>query len=236
MFLLLTIKFSSSLSLFFVLRSFPFLCSFSVPGDVTDIGGGEGKYYSVNFPLKAGIGDEAFLSIFRPVIDKIMTVYRPGAVVLQCGADSLTGDRLGCFNLTLKGHGACVRHVRSYNVPTLVLGGGGYTIRNVARCWAYETAVCLGEEPNNQVPANDYFEYYAPDYQLHLQPSEMVNMNSQEYLDKYKVRESKKKKKKKRHGTLMLYLYSFLPFSFSLSLSFLSLSLSVSLSIDIFFF
>jgi acetoin utilization deacetylase AcuC-like enzyme len=34
---------------------------------------------------------------------KVMETYQPGAIVLQCGADSLTGDRLGCFNLTLKG-------------------------------------------------------------------------------------------------------------------------------------
>ena len=32
-----------------------------------------------------------------------MQVYDPSAIVLQCGADSLTNDRLGCFNLTLKG-------------------------------------------------------------------------------------------------------------------------------------
>ena len=30
-------------------------------------------------------------------------MYQPSAVVLQCGADSLSGDRLGCFNLTVKG-------------------------------------------------------------------------------------------------------------------------------------
>lgn len=62
-----------------------------------------------------------------------MEVYAPSAVVLQCGADSLTGDRLGCFNLTLKGHAEAVKHVKSFGVPLLVLGGGGYTIRNVAR-------------------------------------------------------------------------------------------------------
>mmetsp|Transcript_25619 Transcript_25619/g.47101 ORF Transcript_25619/g.47101 Transcript_25619/m.47101 type:complete len:97 (+) Transcript_25619:863-1153(+) len=85
--------------------------------------------------------------IFKPVMDKIMEVFRPGAIVLQCGADSLTGnDRLGCFNLTLKGHAECVRYTKSFNVPTLVLGGGGYTIRNVARCWAYETSVLLDTE------------------------------------------------------------------------------------------
>ena len=30
-------------------------------------------------------------------------MYRPSVIVLQCGADSLAGDRLGCFNLSLKG-------------------------------------------------------------------------------------------------------------------------------------
>lgn len=69
-----------------------------------------------------------------------MEVYQPGAVVLQCGADSLSGDRLGCFNLSVKGHGECVRFLKSYNVPLLLLGGGGYTIRNVARCWCYEVS------------------------------------------------------------------------------------------------
>ena len=32
-----------------------------------------------------------------------MEIYQPNAVVLQCGADSLAGDRLGCFNLSLRG-------------------------------------------------------------------------------------------------------------------------------------
>jgi hypothetical protein len=33
----------------------------------------------------------------------------------------------------------------------LVLGGGGYTIRNVARCWCYETACCCNVELPDQV-------------------------------------------------------------------------------------
>ena len=126
--------------------------------------------------------------IFKPVMSKVMEVYRPSAVVLQCGADSLAGDRLGCFNLSLKGksfnhlaivtdgltslslslcfssshthtlslsfsvllgHAECVDFMRRYNVPMLLLGGGGYTIRNVARCWTYETAVALNCEIAN---------------------------------------------------------------------------------------
>lgn len=48
-----------------------------------------------------------------------------------------------------KGHAKCVEFVKSFNLPMLMLGGGGYTIRNVARCWTYETAVALDTEIPN---------------------------------------------------------------------------------------
>lgn len=37
------------------------------------------------------------------VIQQVMESYDPGAVVLQCGTDSLSGDKLGCFNLSMRG-------------------------------------------------------------------------------------------------------------------------------------
>lgn len=39
----------------------------------------------------------------------------------------------------------------------LVLGGGGYTVQNVAKCWAYETACLLGKEVEDEIPAHDEF-------------------------------------------------------------------------------
>ncbi|KAK4336834.1 hypothetical protein RND71_043654 [Anisodus tanguticus] len=157
-------------------------------GDLRDIGAGKGKNYAVNFPLRDGIDDEAYENIFQPLISKVMEMFQPSAIVLQCGADSLTGDRLGCFNLTLKGHGKCVEFIKKYNLPLLLVGGGGYTIRNVARCWTYETAVALDTEIPNELPYNDYFEYFGPDFKLHISPSNMSNQNSREYLDKIKTR------------------------------------------------
>ena len=79
----------------------------------------------------SGMDDEGFGQIFQPILGKVMEMYDPSAIVLQCGADSLTGDRLGCFNLTLKGHAKCVEYMLSFNKPLLLLGGGGYTIRYV---------------------------------------------------------------------------------------------------------
>ena len=107
-------------------------------------------------------------------------------VVLQCGADSLSGDRLGCFNLTVKGHAKCVEVVKTFNLPLLMLGGGGYTICHVARCWTYETAVALDCEIPNELPYNDYFEYFGPDFKLHISPSNMTNQNTPEYMEKIK--------------------------------------------------
>ena len=86
---------------------------------------------------------------------------------MQCGADSLSFDRLGDFCLTVKGHGECVNFVKKMNIPILLLGGGGYTIENVSRCWAYETAVCLNEELPNELPITDFYNKYGPDYKLH---------------------------------------------------------------------
>ena len=45
-----------------------------------------------------------------------------------------------------------MKFVKSFNVPTLVLGGGGYTVKNVARCWTYETALLLDTEVSNELP------------------------------------------------------------------------------------
>ncbi|KAK3003775.1 hypothetical protein RJ639_019700, partial [Escallonia herrerae] len=157
-------------------------------GDVRDIGYGKGKYYSLNVPLDDGIDDESYQSLFKPIMGKVMEVYRPGAVVLQCGADSLSGDRLGCFNLSIKGHAECVRYMRSFNVPLLLLGGGGYTIRNVARCWCYETGVALGTELADKMPQHEYYEYFGPDYTLHVAPSNMENKNSRQLLDEIRAK------------------------------------------------
>lgn len=74
--------------------------------------------------------------------------------------------------------------MKSYNLPTLVLGGGGYTIKNVARCWSYETALLLDEEIKDTLPYNDYLEYYGPDYRLHIEPHNMKNLNEQADLEK----------------------------------------------------
>jgi acetoin utilization deacetylase AcuC-like enzyme len=43
------------------------------------------------------------LLIRGKVIQEVMESYDPSAIVLQCGTDSLSGDKLGCLNLSMRG-------------------------------------------------------------------------------------------------------------------------------------
>jgi len=143
---------------------------FPMTGEIDEVGIDAGRHYSINVPMKRGCDDQKYQYIFEPVVKSVISHYRPEAIVLQCGADSLSEDRLGCFNLSVHGHGRCVKFVKSFNIPMLVLGGGGYTPRNVARCWTYETSVCLGVDIPNEIPQDyGYIEHFGPDFDINYE-------------------------------------------------------------------
>ncbi|KAK9734534.1 hypothetical protein RND81_04G146300 [Saponaria officinalis] len=159
---------------------------FPTTGDVKKTGEREGKYYAVNVPLRDGIDDNSFTGLFKTIILKVVEFYQPGVIVLQCGADSLAGDKLGCFNLSIDGHAECVRFVKDFNLPLLITGGGGYKKANVARCWAVETGVLVDTDLPKQIPDNDYIEHYGPAYSLKI-PRGYINRNSRQYLSSIKT-------------------------------------------------
>lgn len=85
-----------------------------------------------------------------------------------------------------------------------MLGGGGYTMRNVSRAWAYETGVATGVELGprkpielialallltfqpTEIPVNEYYEYFGPDYELDVKCSNMEDLNTPGYLERIK--------------------------------------------------
>lgn len=79
----------------------------------------------------------------------------------------------------MQGHAHCVQFLRAQNVPLILLGGGGYTVKNVARTWAYETACALGieNEIDPVMPWNEYFEWFGPRYRLEVAANNMENLN-----------------------------------------------------------
>ena len=66
-----------------------------------------------------------------------------------------------------------------------MLGGGGYSVHNVARCWLYETGIAIGEDVEGVVPKQDrFYEAYLPDNKIHFSVKAVKNKNSPDYLQK----------------------------------------------------
>ncbi len=49
--------------------------------------------------------------------------------------------------------------------------------------WMCQTGVAVGMDLEDKMPYNEYYEYFGPDYTLHVTPSNMENQNSRAYLD-----------------------------------------------------
>lgn len=162
-------------------------------GHIDEVGHSLGKYFSLNVPLQDGIDNESYVALFKSIMEPTIATFQPSSIVLQCGADSLGCDRLGCFNLSIAAHGECVRFIKSFNLPLLVVGGGGYTIKNVSRCWAFETAVLLDVHHDlpSSLPHTAYDDFFNPDWKLHPELSagrnRVENLNSRAGLERIRV-------------------------------------------------
>lgn len=73
-------------------------------GAVGDIGTGRGTGYSLNLPMPAGAGDEAYLQTWRQVITPLLATYQPDLILLSAGFDAHWQDPLAQVQLTAGGY------------------------------------------------------------------------------------------------------------------------------------
>ncbi|GAA5865763.1 hypothetical protein JCM8547_002770 [Rhodosporidiobolus lusitaniae] len=102
-----------------------------------------GALHALNVALEPGLGGESLERVWESCVEKVKKEYEPDAVVLQCGVDGLSGDPCKEWNIPLLAFGSCVSRALAWNLPTLLLGGGGYNHPNAARAWTYLTSIAL---------------------------------------------------------------------------------------------
>ena len=56
-------------------------------------------------------------------------------------------------------------------------------LRLIIMLFVEQTGVALGIEVDDKMPQHEYYEYFGPDYNLHVAPSNMENKNSRQLLD-----------------------------------------------------
>ena len=130
------------------------LSLFPGTGFPEELGGGKGKGYSINVPLKLGSDDGtftwAFDEIFTPVIEK----FNPDVLVSLLGCDMMATDPLSNMNLTSNGYMHAVSVMGSKAKRWLALGGGGYNQFNTSRLWTIAWAIMNHVTLPDELPKN----------------------------------------------------------------------------------
>ena len=117
-------------------------------GFVNELGAGQGQGYAVNVPLAPYTGDQVYLWAFKQVVPPLLEAFRPDLLVTQLGIDTYHSDPLTHLALTTHGYVQAVKALADCAgaQPWLALGGGGYDLSAVARCWALAYGVMVKRE------------------------------------------------------------------------------------------
>ncbi|WP_026917757.1 acetoin utilization protein AcuC [Gordonia shandongensis] len=127
----------------------------------TEVGQGDAAGTAVNVGLMPGLGDRLWLRAFHAVVPSMVAAFKPQILVTQIGVDSHRDDPLTDLALTVEGHAAAVRALRSLadehcEGRWLAVGGGGYGVVNVVpRSWTHLIAAALDRDVAPTTPIGD---------------------------------------------------------------------------------
>lgn len=106
-----------------------------------------------NLPVAAGFNDSEMKLVKDALILAQLEVFKPDAIVLQCGADAVDEDPQSRLSLSNNAHWDVVKSVMGIAPRLLVLGGGGYNPWSVGRLWSGVWATLNGFEIPTRLPA-----------------------------------------------------------------------------------
>ena len=154
-------------------------------GFVSESGTGDGTGFSVNIPLFPYTEDELYLWAFRDVVPPLIKAFAPDVLVTQLGIDSYHSDPITHLQLTSRGYVGLIREFAALGLPWLALGGGGYDIGAVARCWTLAYGVMLGTEWPEHIPESVAEQYPSSNLRdtVALEVPANVRQQAREYLE-----------------------------------------------------
>ena len=106
-------------------------------GALAEIGVGQGRGFTKNIPMDAGLGDADYLRATENVVMRIIDSYRPSAILLSAGFDAHLRDPLGGMRVSEECFGEMTRRVveaanRNCEGRVLTLLEGGYDMEGLA--------------------------------------------------------------------------------------------------------
>ncbi len=117
-------------------------------GRLDDTAGGR----AFNLPVPRGFNDSEMAAVREHLILPRVAAFRPQALVVQCGADSLAEDPLSRLSLGNRAYLETLAALRPLAPRLLVLGGGGYNPWSVGRLWTAIWGLLSGRPMPDRLP------------------------------------------------------------------------------------
>ncbi|MCK4903970.1 MAG: histone deacetylase, partial [Candidatus Marinimicrobia bacterium] len=116
------------------LHQYPF---YPGSGSADEMGRGDAKGTTINYPLNVGVGDDKFIDIFHNSVSDKVLKYNPDLIIVSAGFDAHMDDPIGGLRITTEGY---------YNISKTIIkmadevcGGkiissleGGYNLKALA--------------------------------------------------------------------------------------------------------
>jgi len=129
--------------LYFSTHQFPF---YPGTGAIEEVGGGDGRGFTVNVPWPGGMGDAEYLTAFDRVLLPIAHAFDPELVLVSAGYDAAEGDLLGSMRISPAGYAAMTSRLLRLARGRVVLAlEGGYNLDAIAASAAASLSVLLGD-------------------------------------------------------------------------------------------
>lgn len=157
------------------------------PGSGSLSSSGPGRF---NIPTRRGLSDASMLFIINDIVIPLISSFEPEVLVIQGGCDGLGTDKHKEWNLTIRGFAEVFEVLmKRFQIPTLILGGGGYNHTETAKCWTYITKTLVNDSgdwdiiPNHEYSKeyeNDSFQFWTRD---NLERKNLPDENDSAYLN-----------------------------------------------------
>lgn len=118
-------------------------------GRLADTAGGSGFF----LPVPRGYNDTEARAVLHRLILPRLEEFAPQALILQCGADSLTEDPLSRLCLSNRAYLEAIAALCPIAPRLIVLGGGGYNPWSVGRLWTAVWGLLSGQPLPDRLPA-----------------------------------------------------------------------------------
>jgi acetoin utilization deacetylase AcuC-like enzyme len=136
-------------------------------GGASDRGRGAGEGFTVNIPLLAGSGHDAYMYAFERIVAPVLTRFRPELIVVSSGLDANATDPLARMLATPDTYHTMTSQLKA--LAEMLCGGrlalvheGGYSETVVPFCGMAVMEALCGERSDFVDPSREIFEAWQP--------------------------------------------------------------------------